>query len=473
MALNNAQHNFNIVFCRPPYDAYIITPLLGLGYLNAYMKKEGYNAHIVDPLQKSRLSMAGTVKKISSFNPDLVGIHATTDFIPEAKNLVRMLRKVIPRAKICLGGPHSTSIPEETLSELGVDFIIVGEGEETVLELVKKLEKGETDFKRVKGICFKDKKGKTILTEKRELIKNLDYLPFPDWEEINPNFYPPAPHGIYTKSHPVGPIMSSRGCPYFCTFCASNAIWRHKFRQRSAKNIVDEIELLVKKYGCKEIHFEDDNFTLLKEKTIEVCNEIIRRKLKIDWKCPNGVRIDKLDDELLAKMKASGCYLLALGIESGNQDILNRAKKNLDLSIVKEKIAMIKKHGIITHGFFMIGFPGDTKKTVMQTIKFAGNSGLHTAQFNILCPFPGSEVYDEWIKTNSAIKEWSRFTVHTGMYETGDLSAKDLKNLQRLALIYYYLNPINFFNFVRHIRSNQLKFMFNIIKNFILPEGKK
>jgi anaerobic magnesium-protoporphyrin IX monomethyl ester cyclase len=463
----------NIVFCRPPYDAYIITPPLGLGYLSAYLKKHGYNSHIVDPLQKDSLTMEETVKKIKGLEPNLVCVYTTTDFLPVTKELISLVRKEIPGVVICTGGPHPTSIPAETLTELKVDFVVVGEGEETILEVVRKLEKKEHDFGRVKGVCFRNKNGKVIKTERRPLISDLDSLPFPDWEEIDPRFYPEAPHGVYTKSYPVGPILTSRGCPYRCTFCASNVIWEFKFRQRGAKNIVDEIELLVKRYGCKEIHFEDDNFTLIKKNAIAVCDEIMKRGLKFSWKCPNGVRIDSLDDELLSKMKESGCYLLALGIESGNQQILNRAKKNLNLSIVKEKVKLIKKHGIITHGFFMIGFPGDTKETVMQTIRFARDGGFHTSQFNILCPFPGSEIYDDWVKDKNMDQiEWDKFNVHTGMYETDELSAEDLKGLQRKALLYYYSHPLNFFNFVKHLRPKQIKMMLSLLKNFILPESK-
>lgn len=464
----------NVVFTRPPYDAYIITPPLGLGYLSAYLKSKGYNSHIVDPLQKHNLDMDETVEKIAEFNPKIVCISASTDIIPESAELVSKLRKKIPGVITIIGGPHATSIPEITLEQVKVDIVVVGEGEETVLEIVSKVEKGESDFGRVQGICFRNKKGSIVKTERRPLIKNLDELPFPDWEEIAPTMYPEAPHGVYTKSHPVGPILTSRGCPYRCTFCASNVIWQFRFRQRSAKNIVDEIELLVNKYGCKEIHFEDDNLTLIKKNAIEIIDEIQKRGLKFDWKCPNGVRIDSLDDELLSKMKESGCYLLALGIESGNQEILNRAKKNLDLSIVREKVKLIKKHGIITHGFFMIGFPGDTKETVMQTIKFARDSGFHTSQFNILSPFPGCEIYDDWIK-NKDMKDvdWRQFNVHTGMYETEELTAEDLKKLQRTALLYYYSRPLNFFNFVRHLRLKQIGMILNLLKNFILPEKKK
>ena len=282
----------------------------------------------------------------------------------------------------------------------------------------------------------------------------------PAWDLMPPKEYPPAPHGAVVKRFPVAPIVTTRGCPFNCAFCASKCIWHRKLRFRSAKNLVDEIELLVNEYGVRELHFEDDNFTANREHALSICNEITKRKLDITWACPNGVRIDELDQELLIRMRESGCYLLAFGLESGSQMILDGVNKKLDINMVQEVIRMVKDVGITTWGFFIIGLPGETKQTARETIEFAKRMPLDRAQFCMFTPLPGSDAYDEWVKREKIEDfEWEKFNFYSVVYESDSLQKKDLAELQRKAFREFYFRPKILFNLVKNIKPQQIRWL--------------
>jgi radical SAM superfamily enzyme YgiQ (UPF0313 family) len=266
-----------------------------------------------------------------------------------------------------------------------------------------------------------------------------------------------APHGAFAKRFPVAPIITTRGCPFNCSFCASKCIWQQRLRFRNPIKIVDEIEFLHKKFGVKEFHFEDDNFTANKEHARNVCKEIIKRKLDIVWACPNGVRIDMLDLELLKIMKKSGCYLLAFGIESGNQKIVNNMNKHLNLSIVPKILKMAKESGIETWGFFILGLPGETYNSAIQTINFAVKNRFDRAQFCIFTPLPGSDIFSNW-KSKNKKTDWSKFNFFNIVY-TDILSEKQLRALHKKAFREFYFRPRIFFNLVKNIKAGQIKWL--------------
>ncbi|NQT47155.1 MAG: cobalamin B12-binding domain-containing protein [Candidatus Omnitrophica bacterium] len=462
---------FKVVLCRAPYKAYVITPPLGIGYLSAYLRARNINSRIIDPMQGEGLSLQETAEKIRSVTPQLVGIYASTDMIPATKELIGALKKVAPGCLICIGGPHATVLPEEALKELAVDFAIMGEGEETLFELVSMLKAGRGDFENVKGLAFRKEDGRVIMAPRRRPIEEIDEIPMPSWDEIDPHLYMDAPHGIYTKHRPFAPIITSRGCPYQCTFCASGVIWGNKMRFRSAEKVVDEIESLVTRFEIRELHIIDDNFTISKPHAEGICDEMIRRGLNIPWQAPSGVRIDSLDEDLIKKLKASGCYKLAIGIESGNQQILDRARKSLDLRRVEGQINMIKRHKILLHGFFILGLPGETRETVECTLKYAKKLKLDTAQFTLFVPLPGSAIFDEWTKEKGVAQyRWDEFTMYKSVYSTEELSASDLRRLQKSVLIRYYSVPRNLINAVKYLRFKQTKIVYRLLKNYLFSK---
>lgn len=428
-----------------------IAPPLGLGYLAGSLLAAGHEVEIIDcfrdGIANERLGGILSEKK-----PDLIGITVVTSAYPRVMELCKTVRNCC-EAKIILGGPHPTALPEPTLRETGADAVIVGEGEKTITELAI-----HKDWSKVDGIAYLDKSEKFVKTEPREIENDIDKLPWPAWHLMAPAKYPNSPHGIISKNFPTAPIITSRGCPYDCSFCAVNNIWQHKFRRRSPKNVVDEMEYLVKTFGVKEIHIEDDNFTLVREHAEKISQEIIDRKLNISWKCPNGVRADRLDLDLLKLMKKSGCYLLAFGIESGSDAILKRHSKAIDKEKIKGAVRMCKAVGIETQGFFILGLPGETKETIDETTRFSKELELDWAYFSIFTPFPGSGLWNE-LKAETRNIDWSLFKQSTVARSFCALSDDELRAQQKRAFRQFYLRPKMFLNLARYVRPSKLAFL--------------
>ena len=275
------------------------------------------------------------------------------------------------------------------------DIVCIGEAERTIIELLEALIL-QRDLMKVQGIGFiqDDVYHQTPL---RELIKNLDELPFPAWDLIYPELYKTV-HGTFYKKKPVFPIFSTRGCPYQLTFCASKNFWRQRLRFRSVKNVVDEIEFLQKTYSAKEIQIWDDNFTLNRKYVIDFCREILKRKIHIAFSCPNGVRIDTFDRRLLRILRGVGFYSLIYAIESGSQPMLNSIYKQLNLKIVPDIVEMTRKRGRFYLILVYYCIPGENAHTVYETLNLALELPFDTAYFFIFNPIPGSTFFEEWIK---------------------------------------------------------------------------
>ncbi len=443
-----------VALVYPHHDARMVAPPLGLGYLAGSLLDAGHDVEIIDCMKdKIRNERLGSI--MSEKNPDIVGITAMTSFYPAVIGACKIVRASC-KAKIILGGPHPTALPELTLRETGAAAVIVGEGERTMVELA-----GSRDWKRVRGIAY-IRDGKLAKTGPRPLA-DLDELPWPAWDLIPPDRYPKAPHGIIFRRFPTAPIMTSRGCPYDCSFCASNCIWHQKFRRRDPKDVVDEMEYLVKKFGVKEIHIEDDNFTLVKAHAMKVCEGMLEKKLDVSWTCPNGVRADALDLELLELMKKSGCYLLAFGIESGSEAMLKRHSKGINKERIRSAIGMCRKVGIETLGFFILGLPGETKETIEETIAFAKETELDRAHFGIFTPMPGSRLWEE---TKDEVKrDWGRFNFSEVIYHSqSGLSGAELTRAQKRAFREFYMRPRQLLGMAKYFRPSQLGLLLGKLK---------
>jgi radical SAM superfamily enzyme YgiQ (UPF0313 family) len=367
---------------------------------------------------------------------------------------------------VVIGGSHASALPELTLDETQADYIVIGEGELSFLELVNRIERNES-VDNIKGIVSKT--NKTLL--KRDLIENIDLLPFPDWVQVDPRYYKKAPHGGLIKSFPVAPITSSRGCPYSCTFCASPSFWDRRIRFRSPENVVDEIEYLVKGFGVKEIHFEDDNLTLKRNHIEDICRLILKRNLKINWATPNGVRADTLDRELLKLMKKSGCYFIAFGIESGSQDILNRIKKKTSLETIEKAANLARKMGIITQGFFIFGLPGETEQTIKETIRFAKRIALDKAQFLLLDVLPGSELWEELTREHAL--SWDYHSYQEATWVPPRLDKEKLNKAPSYAFRSFFLRPRQIYFLLKYFKFSQIPFIFKRLIDFnIIPFSK-
>ncbi|MBU1136561.1 MAG: radical SAM protein [Nanoarchaeota archaeon] len=401
--------NTKIVLINPPIQikeiagsleeiANIIPPL-GIGYIGAVLKKDGFDVKIVDciPLKLTKEKLGEILKET---NPNIISFTATILTIGHAIKTAKYLRSIFPEKIFVIGGPHFTSLPEKTMKESDFDFGILGEGENTFLEFVNMIEQKKKNFSKIKSLVWR-KYGEIVINPRREFIKNLDNLPYPARELFPPlEYYQPMPGGY--KRLPFGHMVTSRGCPYRCTFC-DRSVFGEKFRARSAKNVADEIEFLIKEYGIKEIKFYDDLFTADKSRVMEICDEIIKRKINISWSCSS--RVNTVDFEMLKKMKEAGCWQIDYGIESGNQEVLNKMRKGITLKQSEQAVEWTKKAGIKARAFIIIGMPGETKESIDDTINFVKKLPLDVVAFYAVMIYPGNELYETIKKQGKLIHE--------------------------------------------------------------------
>ena len=370
---------------------------------------------------------------------------ATYDAVVELSNA---LKKRNPNLKIIVGGPHLATDSESTMNNKCFYVGVLGEAEYTTLELVQHVLKSK-DIHNIKGILYMTKEG-LIKNPPRELIQNLDELPMPAYHLLpSMDLYHPQ---IHTYRHkPVVPMVTSRGCPYRCIFC-DQGIFGKRFRYTAGKKIVDQIEELQKRHGIREIAFQDDLFTLNKKRVYEMCDEIEKRKLKIAWSCIS--RADCLDRDLLKRMKKAGCWMIALGIESGNQEILDFIKKDMKLERIREVTDWAYEEGIKVRGFFQIGHPKETEQTIEETLNFAKSLKIYTAEFTISTPFKGTELYEiakDYGTFDTSDKSYfsKMFPVFTPKGLTQEFLLKKQKELHRR----YYLRPKKILEFALLIRG--------------------
>lgn len=327
-----------------------------------------------------------TRKTIHNFNPDLVGITAWTTFVASAFKIASICKD--ENKLVVMGGPHISLKWDEVMKICpDVDFLVKGEGEETFLKLVKSIEdrgiSEEKDelFKNIKGISYRWN-GKIIHNPPREFIKNLDSLPFPARDLLlNKNLY---------DSEDMGLIMTSRGCPYNCAFCATS-IWKRKVRYRSIDNVIREIKLVIDTYGTRQFTFKDDSFTVNRKRVLEFCDRLIEENIRINWEC--NTRVDHIDEELLRKMKVAGCNGIKVGIETGSERVLKLLNKRTILSQCREAAKLFKKVGIYWTGYFMMCIPSETKEEVYQTLNFMKELKPDFASFSVYEPYPGTALF--------------------------------------------------------------------------------
>ena len=409
-----------------------INPVLNLAMLASLPLEKGFKVKILDmnvledPDQILR-------QAIIEESPRLVGITFTTPLFSEAKRIAGLIKKLNLNTTLVAGGPHATTFPEELLNESEFDIVAIGEADFAIKEL---LESSPGD---VEGVVFK-KDGKIIRTPTRQVLENLDNLPFPAWGLYDLRKYN-KPSLSCLKS-PPGYLETSRGCPWGCIFCNKN-IQGKKFRPKSAKRVVDEIEHMLKT-GFREINFLDDTFSTDLDRAKLICVEIIKRGLKFPWHPLNGMRVDRVDQELLMLMKRSGCYKASFGIESGNEQVLKNINKGISLGQAERAVRWAKEIGLETFGYFMLGLPGETERTLQDTINFAKKLKLDIAKFNITIPLPGTEIFNVWDKLGAIkTRDWAKYNFYSPyevIYNHPTLSHGVLERYYRKAYLSFYFS---------------------------------
>jgi anaerobic magnesium-protoporphyrin IX monomethyl ester cyclase len=432
-------------------------PSLGLGYIAAVSVREGHAVTILNCI-KERMGLEGFSDYLRSRRFDIIGFQMFSHDVTVVQMLLKVIEALQPAAVVVAGGAHPSGDPYgvmEALPEL--DFAFKGEAEIGFVRFLQVLEKGG-EFASVPGLVYRE--DGEIVANEPQMVEELDTLPMPAWDLLQPETYPEAPHGAFTRNFPTAPIIITRGCPSRCTFCSGKTITGTLVRKRSVANVMKEIQHLAAR-GVREFHIEDENFTLNKKLAMEFCESLQGSGLNMSWSLPSGVRIDTLDDELLDQMERSGCYSLALGIEFGSNRTLAATRKGLTVELVRKKLELFRGRRIKVTGFFLLGLPGETLEEMEKTIELALELPLDRAQFNNFMPLPGSVIWED-LRLAGRLEhlDWKRFFVHDVAYCDDGIRPGQIKQLQRRAYLRFYVRPRIMMSLIREIRSlSHLKFL--------------
>ncbi|MFA5029353.1 MAG: radical SAM protein [Patescibacteria group bacterium] len=437
-------------------------PYVSLASLAGALLAGGHGVHILD-LSISKNPLVDLEQKLKVYQPDFVGVTFTTGLCSEAAAIAKKVRELCGLAKLIAGGAHPSVFPAEPIEKYGFDFSVFGEGELTLSELVS-----GRDVSAIDGLAYRGADGQVVINSPRALIGDLDDLPPPAYQLYNAkNYHSPK---VASRRSPVAAIETSRGCPYSCIYCNKH-IFQTKFRAKSPRRVVDEMEILLN-LGYKEIHVWDDCFSADLNHAKGVCDEIVRRGVKVNWNVYNGIRVDRVDEELLCKLMAAGCYRLSFGIESGDQAVLNLSQKGITLEQIKNAVRLANQVGIETLGFFMVGLPGETKETFEKTVALAKELDLDLPKIAIATPLPGTKFFDDW-REKGLIKSynWPDYVLHTKKRVASHPNIGDEEMFKYYNLFYrqLYLRP-SFIakRFWRGLRTGEIFFdIYYFLKVFI------
>jgi len=421
-------------------------PFLGLLYLAAMTREHGYKTKVID-CPAENLTLKKTLTIIRNEKPEYVGITASTLSIHSASELAKYIKKLFPEVTIILGGPHVSALPKKTLELFeDIDIGVLCEGEITIIKLLDAL-KNNQDLSKINGIVYRDNK-KIVQTPPRELIKDLDELPLPAFDLVDIKNYSSLAYNI--NDVPTASIIASRGCPFRCKFC-DRITFGNKVRRHSNKYILGMMEYLVNRFNIKELIIYDDMFTSYKKEVTELCKLIKEKGWDLRWSC--NVRVDSIDEEMIRLFKDSGCYQINFGIESGSRKILNSVNKYIDLIEARKKIEIAYNAGLRVRGYFIMGFPEETRETILETIKYVKTLKLTDFQLTFLMPFPGSEIYSEAKRKGTFEDNWRKMSYMHCVYTPPNISKKELESYINKARRAFYLRPTPIIDYLKQIRS--------------------
>ncbi|MDO8537765.1 MAG: radical SAM protein [archaeon] len=378
-------------------------PPLTIAALAAALEREGIETKVLD-LNIEKDQEKAVNETIADFEPTHVSISFTTNSFNDMNTICKEARAIDKNIFLIGGGTHASYYPKETLQQSLLDVAVTGEGDISFPRIVK-----GTNLAEIDGIAYRNANGEILVNPQNGYMKDLDVLPFPAWHLFDIKAYKVSK--LISRKAPVGPIETSRGCLFSCTYC-TKSVFGQTWRYKSAERVVAEIEKMVD-YGFKEFHVVDDMFTTNKQRAKDICNMMIDKKIPIVYNLRNGIRVNSVDDELVKLLKESGCYRASFGIESGNQKVLNGILKGVKVEQVREAMKLFKQHSIERLGFFMFGLPDDTEQSMQQTIDFALELDPEIAKASISTPFPGTPLYEIYQKKNLLLTEdWDKFMTH-------------------------------------------------------------
>jgi len=428
----------SLVYPLSPIRAEVLPPI-GLAYLSAYVlnSTERIAVDVIDLNAAPDADLLAKTREVK-----IVGIGTTFITYEVCLDILKKVKAQDQSVITVIGGPHASYSARDILKEDCVDFVVIGEGEETFSELCRVVARGDSDYSRINGLAFRSD-DTVVVNWPRPLIQDLDSIPYPNYDFIESmDIYRNKYSLIHDQRRSTFPLVTSRGCPYQCSYCFSG-VFGKKWRARSPENVVGEWEYLVKKRGAEEIVILDDAVNMDMERLYEICDRIVKRKLAIPWSTPNGVRADHVDERLLRKMKESGCYKIAFGVESGNEEILKGISKHIKLDSIRKAFRLCATLGLETSGFFMLGLPGDTIESMQDTIDFAKELNPDYAQFTITVPFPGTRLFNDAREQGLIDEHFSSFDRYGGTmpFSLSNCPPEVVIQMRQRAIKQFYLRP--------------------------------
>jgi len=430
---------------------------LGLGYLASYLRERGVEVRMALGPGRERL-----MAELADFQPDLVGVSCVTPTFAGALAICHTVKEYGDIPTI-LGGPHVTGVKEQIFKTCPeVDFLVYGEGEETLWELCRAVEGGVNGFSGIDGLIYRQPGGEVKVNPPRRHIKEVDTIPFPARDLLDLTGL--GAHRYVDTGRASGTMISSRGCPFNCAFCASHLTMGRRYRYRSAANVIQEIDELVLRFGVNHISFEDDTFTLWPERVEEICEALIARRYDLTWFCMS--RVDTINEPLARLMRRSGCRLVSFGIESGDEAILKRLRKKISLPQAQAAIDACYRAGLKTQATFIVGLPYDTRQTLRETLRFAQRISPTIAIFFSLVPYPGTEMFQYLPEEYRSMRpeDWGNFsnmfTDQGYLSVMPGVSGRELARINELWHLRFYLRPRQLYRMLRTLHTNAEFFSF-------------
>jgi radical SAM superfamily enzyme YgiQ (UPF0313 family) len=418
---------------RAVKENYGVFPSLSLLYVAGCLEAQGVEVQFID-VNAEQLTLDETVARLRAFGPDYVGYTVTTYLFYQTLSWVKAIREQV-EVPVIVGGVHMGIYPKETMSHTCLDYGVTGEAEQSLPQLLTAL-LHKRPLDDVRGIVYRRPDGQVVQTASPPLLADASQAAWPARHLIDNSLY----YSFISKYKNFSCLMTSRGCPYRCIFCEQGGL---KFRPRSPKDVVDEIETGMTEFGIREYDFFDSAFTIHKPRVIDICQEIVRRKLDVVWAA--RTRVDCISEEMLTWMKRAGCARIYYGLESGNREVLRTLLKAADLEQAKETVALTRRSGIDVFGYFMMGNPGENAATVRQTIRYALDLDLDYAQFSKTTPMPGTALYSMYLKEFG--DDYWRHYIQDESYEAFmprpgcSLTEEEIQRLTQLAYVRFYYRP--------------------------------
>ncbi|MDX9755065.1 MAG: radical SAM protein [bacterium] len=427
------------------------TPCLASTILAAIARQAGYPSFVVDASAEG-LDAATVLTRLEAIQPQFVGFTTTTLTTLPAERLAEQIKARWPHLVIGIGGPHATAIPEETLRRCpAFDFAAIHEGDQTILDILQTMQEGSRDFARIPGIVCRDSEGAIHKTPPRPPFQDLDSLPFPAWDLLEgyPHRYNPGYFKV--AQMPSASFVSSRGCPFTCSFC-DTSVFGQKIRAHSAEYMVDLFVYLNDRFGIRDVTFEDDTFMVYRKNVERFCELLLSKNLKMTWACNSRVNLAKPD--LLQTMKSAGCWHISYGIESGSQAILDHEDKKLKLSQIHEGIENTRRAGIAAKGFFIVGHPRETQETLQATYALTQTVPFSDISVTCMTPFPGSPLSRTAHEFGTFENDWTKMNLLTPVFVPHGLTAEDLQFWQRKILRAFYFRPKTILDYAARVARN-------------------